>query len=392
MRHSVVFGVLALTAALGLSRGAVALVDPAYSHGGGGAMSSRGPQGYLGVDLREVNEDQMAVLKLKEPRGVEIVNVDHDGPACKAGLRVHDVILQMNGQVIDGVEQLRRMLRETLPGRTVNLLLSHDGQQQTVSVQLANRETIEREAWQQRYKVPEPDPLPENERSIGGTGFLNSGTAGRATKGMHGLLGTTMIVSSSFTGAKLEVMGPQLAEFFGAQGSAGLLVRSVDANSPAADAGMRAGDVVVKVNSISVVNGNDWTKTIHENRGKSVPVVVLRDKKEQTLTLTPDGKKRSSLERGMGFEEFFGSDEQAEQTREVLAQLQPLFDSMAADARRRMEAVRYSPEMAQMMARLEVFAADPQLRENLETARKQVDAAAEAARRAADANCRLRMN
>ena len=130
----------------------------------------------------------------------------------------------------------------------------------------------------------------------------------------------------------------------------------------------------------------------HENRGKAVPVVVLRDKKEQTLTITPDGKKRSSVEPGVELEEFFGSDEQAERTREVLAQLQPLFDSMAADARRRMEAARYSPELAQMMARLEVFAADPLLRENLETARKQVDAAAEAAKRAADNAGRLRMN
>jgi membrane-associated protease RseP (regulator of RpoE activity) len=392
MRHSVAFGVLALTAVLGLSRGAVAFVDPGYSHGASGAMPSHGPQGYLGVDLREVNEDQVTTLKLKEPRGVEIVNVDHDGPACKAGLRIHDVILQMNGQMIEGVDQLKRMLRESPPGRTVSLLLSHDGQQQTVSVQLGNRETIEREAWQQRYKVPEPDPLPESSKSFGGTGFLNSGTAGRATKGMHNLLGPAMIVSSSFTGAKLEVMGPQLAEFFGAQGSAGLLVRSVDANSPAADAGLRAGDVVVKVNSISVVSGSDWTKTIHENRGHAVPVVVLRDKKEQTLTLTPDGKKRSSVEPGMELEEFFGGGDQAEQTREILAQLQPLFDSMAADARRRMEAASFSPEMAQMMARLEAFAADPMLRQNLETARKQVDAAADAARRTMEAAGRLRMN
>jgi serine protease Do len=391
MRHSVAFGVLALTAVLGLSRNAVAaFVDPGFSHA---AMSSHGPQGYLGVDLREVNEDQVAPLKLKEARGVEIVNMDHDGPACKAGLQIHDVILQMNGQVIEGVDQLRRMLRESPPGRMVSLLLSHDGQQQTISVQLANRETVERDAWQQRYKVPEPEPPPPppatDSYKAYGNGFLN---LDKKPKGTHSLLGPAMIVSSSFTGAKLEVMGPQLAEFFGAQGSAGLLVRSVDVNSPAADAGLRAGDVVVKINSISVVNGSDWTKTIHENRGKPVPVVVLREKKEQTLTLTPDAKKRSSIERGMGLEEFFGGGEQAEQTREVLAQLQPLFDSMAADARRRMEAARYSPEMAQMMSRLEQFAADPLLRDNLETARKQVDAAAQAARRVTDESCRLRMN
>ncbi len=339
------------------------LVAPVFAMHGGG-MSGKGAQGYLGVGMRDVSEDQVAALKLKETRGVEIINVDHDGPACKAGLQVHDVILQMNGQVIDGIDQMRRMLRDMPAGRSVSFVISRDGQQQTISTQ------------------------------ADGNGFLSSSTAHGATKGQRNFLGAmTMLVSSSFTGAKLEVMGPQLAEFFGAQGSAGLLVRSVDANSPASEAGLRAGDVVVKVNSISVASGNDWSKTIHENKGKPVAVVVLRDKKEQTLTLTPDGKKRSSVEPGVGLEEFFGGGEQAERTRATVAELQPLFDAMAADARRRMEAVRYSPEMAQMMARLEAFAANPELRRELETARRQVDAAADAAKRGiASPECRQQMN
>ena len=90
-------------------------------------------------------------------------------------------------------------------------------------------------------------------------------------------------------------MGPQLAEFFGAQG-AGVLVHSVDANSPAASAGLRAGDVVLRANSVTLATSGDWTKMMHENRGKKVSVVVLRDKKEQTLTLIPDSKKRSSVD------------------------------------------------------------------------------------------------
>ncbi len=329
------FGVLALAAGLTLTAPVFAM------HGD--KMSSKAPQGYLGVGLRDVSEDQVAALKLKDTHGAEVISVDHDGPACKAGLQVHDVILQMNGQAVDGIDQMRRMLRELPAGRTVSFVISRDGQQQTISTQMANRDTVEREAWEQRYKVPDPmapsassSRLPEH-----GSGFLSSSTASGATKGQRNFLGAvTMLVSSSFTGAKLEVMGPQLAEFFGAQGSAGLLVRSVDANSPASQAGLRAGDVVVKVNSISVASGSDWSKTIHENKGKPVSVVVLRDKKEQTLTLTPDGKKRSSVEPGMGLEEFFGNGEQAEQTRATLAELQPLFDAMAADARRRMEAVQ----------------------------------------------------
>jgi membrane-associated protease RseP (regulator of RpoE activity) len=189
-----------------------------------------------------------------------------------------------------------------------------------------------------------------------------------------------MLVSSSYTGAKLEVMGPQLAEFFGAQGSAGLLVRSVDPNSPASDAGMKAGDVVVKVNSLQVTNGNDWSKTIHENRGKPVTVVVLRDKREQTLTLTPDAKKRSSVEPGMGLEDFFGNSNEAEETRATLAELEPMFDAMAAQMQRRLEEVRTNPEMLRMMAKLDALAANPDFKRQMEEARKQVQAAADATR------------
>ena len=189
-----------------------------------------------------------------------------------------------------------------------------------------------------------------------------------------------MLVSSSYTGAKLEVMGPQLAEFFGAQGSAGLLVRHVDPNSPAADAGMKAGDVVVKVNSLLVTSANEWSKTIHENRGKTVTVVVLRDRKEQTLTMTPDSKKRSSLERGMGLEEFFGDSDQAEQTRATLAELQPMFDAMAAKMQQRLEEVRATPQMTEMMAKLDAWANNPEFQRQMEMARREVQAAADAAR------------
>jgi serine protease Do len=380
-KYRISFGILAFMAAL-------AAPVFAFHHSGGTSG-----KGYLGIEMRDVGDDQVAVLKLKEARGAEIVNVDHDGPACKAGLQVHDVIVQMNGQTVDGIDQLRRMLREMPVGSLVNFVISRDGQQTTISTQLANRDTVERQAWEQRYKVPEPETAFSSYGSRG-NGFLSSSTASGATKGQRNFLGIApMLVSSSFTGAKLEVMGPQLAQFFGAQGSAGLLVRSVDTNSPASEAGLRAGDVVVKVNSVSVASGSDWSKTIHENRGRPVPVVVLRDKKEQTLTLTPDSKKRSSVDAGVGLEEFFGSGEQAERTRETLAELQPLFDSMAVDARRRMEAARYSPEMAGRMALLERFEANPELQFELETARRQVDAAADAARRAADSPVsRQRMN
>jgi predicted metalloprotease with PDZ domain len=266
-----------------------------------GYAAPRGAQGYLGIDIRDVSDDRLAALKLREAHGAEIVSIDHDGPAGKAGLREHDVILQMNGQVIEGEEQLRRILRETPAGRNVTIVLSRDGQQQTVSTQMADRATVEREAWQQRTTVPEPS-APSGLR---GNGFLGGAPlvappeppiTAPPDPHAHSFVGS-VILGSSYTGAALESIGPQLAQFFGSQGGNGLLVRSVDPNSPAAAAGLRAGDVVVRANAAIIVTVMDWYKLVRENKGRPLSVVVVRDKQEQTLVLTPDAKKRSSLHR-----------------------------------------------------------------------------------------------
>ena len=254
-------------------------------------------QGYLGVDIRDVSEDRVGVLKLNDTRGAEVIHVDHDGPAGKLGLQLHDVILQMNGQQIQGQEQLRQLLRETPAGRSVTFVISRDGRQQTLTTQLANRQEVERRAWEQHLVVPDPeiDDAPPPPVS---NGFLHSDTApaaGTGAKAHRDFLGATTVLSASFTGAQLEVMGPQLAEFFGVEGNAGLLVRSVEANSPAEDAGLRAGDVVIQVNQVPVTTGSEWSKTIRQNRGRSVALQVLRDRHEQTMTITPDSKKRSSV-------------------------------------------------------------------------------------------------
>jgi S1-C subfamily serine protease len=327
MKHRRSFGVVALVAGIAVLDGGQVLHAAALGADFGRQMYAAAlgeahqhvAQGYIGIEMRDVSEDQLAFLKLKEARGVEITNLDHDGPACKAGMKMHDVIVQMNGQAIDSEDQLHRLLRDLPVGRTISFVVSRDGQTQTLTMTTADRRMVGLQAWEQHYSVPAPGPS----GVVRGNSFLDTPKATNATaaqKEHKDLLGTeTIILSSSFTGAKLELMGPQLAEFFGATEGGGLLVRSVDGKSPAEEAGLKAGDVVVRINSIPVANGNDWTKTVHDNKGKPVPVVVLRDKQVKTLTLTPDGKKRSSLWLGFGLEDFF--QQTSQQTRQLLAKL-----------------------------------------------------------------------
>src|SRR5450631_4089976 len=143
-----------------------ALADASTTESGGsntlffmssaGSASTHGPQGYLGVSLRDISPEQFATLKLKEARGAEIVLVDHDAPAGKAGLREHDVVLQMNGQAIEGRDQIRRMLHDSPPGKTITLIISRDGQTTSITTQMATQEEVERQASEQHLPVPDP--------------------------------------------------------------------------------------------------------------------------------------------------------------------------------------------------------------------------------------------
>ncbi len=262
---------------------------PQPTHGVNGAP------GYLGIDVRDVSEDQVGVLRLKDGRGAMVVKMDHDGPAGKMGLRERDVVVQMNGVWIEGEEQIRRMLHELGPGRTVTMVVSRDGQQMTLTTQMADRGQVERQAWVDHLGGPQAPStgLPTGEGSVDAA--APAGPAVSGGKYGRSFLGN-LLMSPSYTGAVLEKMGPQLAGFFGVQAGSGLLVRSIEPNSPAAMAGMRAGDVVVRANMREVDSLSQWTKLVKEAKGRPVTVVVMRDKTEKTLTLMADGKRRSSVD------------------------------------------------------------------------------------------------
>ncbi len=255
-------------------------------------------QGYLGVDVRDVNDDELAALKLKEARGAEIVHVDHDGPAGKMGLHERDVVTQMNGVSIEGEEQIRKMLHDTPPGRTVVFAILRDGQQMVVTAQMADRDEVERQAWERHLNAPPVLPAAVSEGVLATSGdspVVVPAAPLPPPKYGKSFLGS-LLTSPTYTGAMLERVGPQLASFFGVSTGTGLLVRGVDNNSPAAMAGIRAGDVVVRADSRTLVSTTQWAKAIRDAKGHPVTVVVVRDRQEKTVTLTPDSKRRSSLQ------------------------------------------------------------------------------------------------
>jgi serine protease Do len=236
-------------------------------------------QGYLGVDLGEVDNERANALPTKDTHGAEVVMVDHDAPASKSGLlRLHDVILLLDGQPFDNVDQLRRRLREMPSGRTVNLLINREGKNINVSVQLCDRALLQQQAWSRHFTVPEP---------AAGQSFLgNVASSGPAFL-------DSMIPRALYVGADVNPVRTQLAGYFGVKSGTGLLVESVDDQSPASRAGLKAGDVVVKVESAQMTSKNDWLKAIRNHRGHLVQVTVMRNKQEQILTMSAGKPKKN---------------------------------------------------------------------------------------------------
>lgn len=240
--------------------------------------------GYLGVDLADVDLKKAQALKLREARGAIITLIDHDAPAGKIGLRVNDVILKLNGQKVEGAEQLRALLRAIPAGRTVSIEISRDGNLQTLSAQLADRRAIEREVWN---KIGTSEDLSEEAPEMG---ILADDGATSQSSGFH----VPFFSASSSVGALVEPLSSQMAQYLGVPN--GLIVKEVARKSEAAVAGLRAFDVILKVGPQTIATIGDWERALHANRGKQVQVTVLRNKKQQTITLQVDSKHCGKLD------------------------------------------------------------------------------------------------
>ena len=302
--------------------------------------------GYLGVDVADVDADKAQALKLKEVRGALITLIDHDAPAGQVGLKVNDVVLALNGQNVEGAEQLRRMLREIPPGRQISLEISRDGNIQTLAVQLADRKVMERDVWDKigidAGSISPVPPLPA-------MGIMAGGDAPVPPGGLH----MSIFTGSLNVGALVEPLTSQMAEYMGVPG--GLMVKQVARKSEAAAAGFKAFDVILKVGSDSIMTSADWDRALRANVGKPVQVTILRDKKQQNLTLQVDSKHRGAVE----YQDLFGLDNDA-----IMAEASPFLDpdfaralSAQADALRdSMKNFKIDPEqMNQFRQQMEEF-------------------------------------
>lgn len=240
-------------------------------------LDGRGSQ--IGVSVRDLDSGDVSTAGLQQAGGVVIQDVEEYGPAAKAGIRAGDVIVEFDGERVRSARHFARLVQDTPDGRTVKATLVRDRSRQTVDV------TPEAGFGRFSADLVMPDIEREIER---GQRELE-----------HGLRNLPRNFSFDFEmpspgilmgprarlGLSLTPLTDQLASYFGAR--EGVLVSSVEPDSAAAKAGVKAGDVITSINGRSVNEPRDVSAELRDaHTGATVEIGIVRDKKASTLKAT----------------------------------------------------------------------------------------------------------
>jgi predicted metalloprotease with PDZ domain len=222
---------------------------------------------HLGVVLDEVTAQKAQDLKLPAVAGALVTEVQKGSAADKAGLQAGDVITDFDGIHVRSSAELRRLIRETPSGRTVEIKVFREGRRHTLSAKL---EASKNQFWwkppgQQYYPQIIPPPGEHNLPQI-----IPPAMGRRVTLGIEG-----------------DDLTPQLAKYFGVEQGAGVLVSEVTLGGAADKAGVKAGDVITQVDGKPVRGVEELRRALNENftgETRKVSLTVVRDHHERTMT------------------------------------------------------------------------------------------------------------
>lgn len=200
-------------------------------------------RGWLGVMIQGVTPELKEKLKLEGTKGALVADVTKDGPADRAGIRRGDVILSFNGKQVGESNDLPYLVASTPVNRTVSVQVFRQGELKTLEVRIGE--------------------MPEEERE-----------AGRPTGGAIPDLGMT-----------LQEITPDLSRQLRLSETSGLVVASVGNGTPAADAGLRPGDVLLEVDQSPVKSLDAFNRKV-ESCQKGGTLLLLIKRQGMTLFVT----------------------------------------------------------------------------------------------------------
>jgi serine protease Do len=228
--------------------------------------------GYLGVGVANLTDERVKELKLKDSQGVVVMNVGDDTPAAHAGIKASDVIVEFDGQRIHGVDQFMHVVRETPPNRKVTIRVIRAGAAQTLNATLTAQVAVRNEDYFELQMPPMPrtpwDEVPP-------VPFVF----------MPPMPQPVLAWRQTSIGIEGEALTGQLAEYFGVK--EGVLVRSVLRNSPAEKAGLKAGDVIVRVAATAVKSPQSLSREVASLVNDKTPVTLtaVRNRRETSFAL-----------------------------------------------------------------------------------------------------------
>jgi len=235
---------------------------------------ARGGGVELGVTIRDLGETDAQAAKLAAPAGAYIQNVRADSPAGRAGFREADVIVTFDGERVRSAAHFARLVDETPEGRAVPVVVQRGSERVTLKVAPESSMRARALTLNRAPVLADRDTLttritPDVRLKLAPEGFNTS---------------VLRAFGTSRLGVTVQELSGQLGEYFGTK--AGLLVTSVNDNSPARTAGVRAGDVITHVNGQATSNTADLRRGLGDGTGE-VTLTLIRDRKEQTLKVAP---------------------------------------------------------------------------------------------------------
>jgi serine protease Do len=202
-------------------------------------------RGYIGVALRDVDPDLQSSLNLEQTAGALVQDVTPGSPADRAGLKPYDLITAVDGRDVEVNDELIREIASRTPGTTARLDVMRDGRLRSVAVKLAERAPV---------------------RTGAGQPALNESRPARGEPGLGpGVLGLTVIEIDAANAHRFDVPA----------GMTGLLVQRVEPMSPAQDAGIERGHVILEINRQPVHSVSGMRRILEGARAGSVLAVFL---------------------------------------------------------------------------------------------------------------------
>jgi serine protease Do len=240
-----------------------------------GILTLEGPGSAIGVTVREATAEEAKAARAELPAGVIVESVRTGSPAEKAGFRTGDLVIEFDGERIRSVRHFTRVVRESPPSRGVRAIVMRGGSRQTLDV------------------VPE---VTGDFRSDARELLRDGRRQGRDLLRNFNLnVAPNLRGRRSFDRVTLGVtvtpLTSQLAEYFGVK--EGALVTAVTSGSPAAEAGLKAGDVITAIAGRTVSTAADVARQVQRAQsGEGVDIHVTRDRKSLMLKATIPGTRQ----------------------------------------------------------------------------------------------------